>query len=205
MKLFPKEIDFYEIFDQMAANAAKSTQLLLDLLKNFDNIEDRIQEIYGLEQEGDMLTHDVIKRLNRTFLTPIDREDIHALASHIDDIVDCVWAFADRLKVFQIEKPTEDALSITRDLDRTVNVISKAIVELRAKKYDHVQEHCIEINRLENRIDRAYKAALGNLFANEKDPVLIIKWKDLYETLEKASNVCEDVANILEAVLLKNA
>jgi len=205
MKLFPKEVDFYEVFIKMAQNANRATSMLLDLLKNMDRIEDRVEEIYGVEQEGDMLTHDVIKRLNRTFLTPIDREDIHALATRIDDIVDRVWAVADRIKVFRVTSATESAISICRDLDRTTQVLNKAIIALQAKQYDHVQEHCIEINRLENRIDRDFKAALGSLFENEKDPVMIIKWKDLYENLEKAANRCEDVANILEAVLLKNA
>ena len=204
MKLFPKETDFFEIFEQMANNVSKGVNMLLELFRNFDNLEDRVQDIYAVEQEGDMLTHDVMKRLNKTFLTPVDREDIHALASRMDDILDMVWAVADRIKIFKITEPTEEAISVTRDIDRTVGVISRAISELKAKKYDHVQEHCIEINRLENRIDRDYKAALARLFENEKDPILIIKWKDIYERLEEASNHCEDVANILEAIILKH-
>ncbi len=204
MKLFPKETDFFAIFDQMASNASHATALLVDLFKNFDDIEDRVQKIYNAEQDGDMLTHDVMKKLNKSFLTPIDREDIHALASQMDDIVDLVWAVADRIKIFNISKPTEDALVIARDVDRTVEVINRAITELRNKKYEHVQELCIEINRLENRVDRNYKAALAKLFEEEKDPILIIKWKDIYEHLEEAANRCEDVANILEAIILKH-
>jgi len=204
MKLFPKETDFFAIFDQMASNASHATALLVDLFKNFDDLEDRVQKIYNAEQDGDMLTHDVMKKLNKSFLTPIDREDIHALASRMDDIVDLVWAVADRIKIFNISKPTEDALVIARDVDRTVDVINRAITELRNKKYEHVQELCIEINRLENRVDRNYKAALAKLFEEEKDPILIIKWKDIYEHLEEAANRCEDVANILEAIILKH-
>ena len=204
MKLFPKETDFFAIFDQMASNASHATALLVDLLKNFDDLEDRVQKIYNAEQDGDMLTHDVMKKLNKSFLTPIDREDIHALASRMDDIIDLVWAVADRIKIFNISKPSEDALVIARDVDRTVDVINRAITELRNKKYEHVQELCIEINRLENRIDRNYKAALATLFEKETDPILIIKWKDIYERLEEAANRCEDVANTLEAIILKH-
>ncbi len=204
MKFFPKETDFFAIFDQMASNASHATALLVDLLKNFKDIEDRVQKIYNAEQDGDMLTHDVMKKLNKSFLTPIDREDIHALASRMDDILDLVWAVADRIKIFNISKPSEDALSIAGDLDRTVDVINRAITELRNKKYEHVQDLCIEINRLENRIDRNYKAALARLFEKEPDPILIIKWKDIYEHLEEAANRCEDVANTLEAIILKH-
>ncbi len=204
MQFFPKETDFFAIFDQMASNVSHATALLVDLFKNFDNLEDRVQKIYNAEQDGDMLTHDVMKKLNKSFITPIDREDIHALASRMDDILDLVWSVADRIKIFNISEPTEDVLSIASDLDRTVEVINRAITELRSKKYEHVQELCIEINRLENRIDRNYKAALANLFDKESDPILIIKWKDIYEHLEEAANRCEDVANTLEAIILKH-
>ena len=207
MKLFPKEINFFEIFDQMSENVRRGTTQLVDLFKNFNpgKIDEMAEEIYATEQKCDMITHDVIKKLNKTFLTPIDREDIHILATRMDDIMDLTWAVADRLKIYKIESIREDALEIARDLDRTVDVIDRAMKELHQKNYDHVQEHCIEINRLENRIDKHFKAALGNLFENETDPRMIIKWKDLYECLEKASNRCEDVANILESIVLKHA
>jgi predicted phosphate transport protein (TIGR00153 family) len=204
MRLFPKEIDFFEIFDRMAGNVHNASGQLVELLKDFDRIDERVQEIYSIEQQGDMLTHDIIKRLNKTFLTPIDREDIHALADRMDDILDLIWAVADRIKIFKINKSNEEALSMARDLHRTVDVINMAFKELSSKNYSHVQEHCIEINRLENRVDRNYKAALASLFDGDHDPVTIIKWKDIYERLEDACNRCEDVANILEAVLLKH-
>lgn len=205
MRIFPKEIDFFEIFDKAATNLTKATSLLVSLMENFDNIEARAKEIYEVEQDGDMLTHDIMKKLNRTFITPIDREDIHALASRMDDILDLVWGGVDRMVVFKITKPTREAVDLAKDLHRTTEVLQKTIKELRAKNYSHVQEHCIEINRLENRIDRIFRDALGKLFDDMKDPLLIIKWKEIYEHLENASDRCEDVANVLEGIVLKNA
>lgn len=205
MRIFPKEIDFFEIFDKAASNLTKATSLLVSLMENFDNLEARAKEIYEVEQDGDMLTHDIMKKLNRTFITPIDREDIHALASRMDDILDLVWGGVDRMIVFRIAEPTPQAVELAKDLHQTTEVLQKTIRELRAKNYSHVQEHCIEINRLENRIDRTFRDALGNLFDDMKDPLLIIKWKEIYEHLEDASDRCEDVANVLEGIVLKNA
>ncbi len=205
MKLFPKEIDFFEIFDKAASNLTKATSLLVSLMENFDNLEERAKEIYEVEQDGDMLTHDIMKKLNRTFITPIDREDIHALASRMDDILDLIWGGVDRMIVFKISSPTREAVELSKDLHQTTEVLQKTIRELRAKNYSHVQEHCIEINRLENRIDRTFRDALGKLFDDMKDPLLIIKWKEIYEHLEDASDRCEDVANVLEGIVLKNA
>lgn len=206
MRIFPKEIDFFEIFDKAANNLTKATSLLVSLMENFDNIEARAKEIYEVEQDGDMLTHDIMKKLNRTFITPIDREDIHALASSMDDILDLVWSGVDRLVVFKIKEPTKEAVEIAKDLQQTTEVLQKTIKELKAKNYSHVQEHCIEINRLENRIDRIFRDALGKLFDDFNDnPLLIIKWKEIYEHFEDASDRCEDVANVLEGIVLKNA
>lgn len=205
MRIFPKEIDFFEIFDKAAVNLTKATSVLVSLMENFDNIEAKAKEIYDAEQDGDMLTHDIMRKLNSSFVTPIDREDIHALASRMDDILDLVWGAVDRLVVFKITSPTKEAMEISVDLHRTTEVLQKTIRELRNKNYSHVQEHCIEINRLENRIDRTFRDALGALFDDFKDPLLIIKWKEIYEHLENASDRCEDVANVLEGIVLKNA
>jgi len=208
MSLFPKTIDFFEIFDRALENLSRATNAYVDILTNFTNFETfekRIKAIYEFEQDGDMLTHDIMKELNKTFLTPIDREDIHALASRIDDVLDLLWAAADRMVVYKIDKPTSEVISIAEDLQMTAEILKKALRELRAKSYAHVQEHCIEINRLENRIDRKYRDALGKLVNNQSDPVYIIKWKDIYQLLEDASDRSEDVANILESIVLKHA
>lgn len=205
MRLFPKEIDFFEIFEKAATNLTKATSLLVRLMEDFKNLEERAKEIYEVEQDGDMLTHDIMRKLNKTFITPIDREDIHALASRIDDILDLVWGAVDRMVVFKITEPTQEAIEIAKDLHQTTEVLQKTIKELKEKNYAHVQEHCIEINRLENRIDRIFRDALGKLFDDMQDPRMIIKWKEVYEHLENASDRCEDVANVLEGIVLKNA
>ena len=187
-------------------NLTRTTAQLVDLMENFENVEDKVKKLYELEQEGDMLTHDIMRRLNQTFITPIDREDIHVLAARIDDIIDMIWGGVDRMAVFRIDKPTKDAVHLARELHTTAEVIQKAMKELEAKDYDRVKEHCIEINRMENRIDRTFRNALGELFDDfADDPALIIKWKDVYEHFEEAADKCEDVANILEGIVLKNA
>ena len=205
MKFFPKEIDFFEIFDRASVNVTKAASLLVDLMEKFDNIEARAKEIYEVEQEGDILTHEIMKNLNKTFITPIDREDLHSLAASMDDVLDLIWGAVDRLIVFKIRETTKEAISMSKDLLVTTEVMQKAIKNLKEKNYSHIQDYCIEINRLENRIDRDFRDALGRLFDEVKDPILIIKWKEIYEHLEDASDRCEDVANVLEAIVLKYA
>ena len=205
--LFPKEIDFFEILDMAASNLTKAASHFFDLVQSetFNNIEVKTKDIYECEQEGDILTHEIIKKLNKTFVTPIDREDLYALASRLDDILDLIWAAAERLMIFKIKESTKEVTEMAKDLLMTTEVVQKAIKKLKEKKYSYVQEYCIEINRLENRIDRTFRDALGKLFDETKDCVFIIKWKEIYEHLEDASDRCEDVANALEAIVLKNA
>lgn len=206
MALFPKDVDFFEIFDKAAVNLMKAAELLVTLMEKFDNVEARAKEIHEIEQDSDMLTHDIMKKLNKTFITPIDREDIYSLASRLDDCIDLIWAVADRIVVFKIKESMSGAADMSKDLLRTAEVMHKAIHELKEKNYAHVQEHCIEINRLENRIDRSFRDALGRLFdEKQQDPVMIIKWKEIFEHLEDCSDKCEDVANVLEAIVLKYA
>lgn len=205
MKLFPREIDFFEIFDRAALNVTKAANLLVALMENFDNLDARTKEIYEVEQEGDILTHEIMKKLNKTFITPIDREDVYALASSLDDVLDLIWGAVDRLSVFKIRESTNEAVKMSKDILATTEAMHKAIHKLKEKNYNHVQDYCIEINRLENMVDRDFRDALGKLFEEVKDPILIIKWKEIYEHLENASDKCEDVANVLEAIVLKYA
>lgn len=207
MALFPQKIDFYELFDRAIDNLSHTADLLVEAFKNFDttDFEKNAKAIYAFEQEGDMLTHDILRNLNKTFLTPLDREDIHELASRIDDVVDHIWATADRIVVFKIKKLTPEIMIMAEDMQMIGDILKKSIRELRAKQYARVQEHCIEINRLENRIDRVYRDALGKLLNEPNDPVYIIKWKDIYQMLEDASDRAEDVANVLEGIVLKYA
>jgi predicted phosphate transport protein (TIGR00153 family) len=205
MGFFPKEVDFFEILDRASLNITKASRLLVALMENFDGLEERAKEIYEVEQEGDILTHEIMKKLNKTFITPIDREDLHALASSLDDILDLIWGAVDRMVVFKVKEATKEALAMSKDILTTTEVIHKAIHKLKEKQYAHVQDYCIEINRLENVVDRDFRDALGKLFEEVKDPIFIIKWKEIYEHLEDASDKCEDVANVLEAIVLKHA
>jgi len=205
MKIFPKQVDFFEIFDQAADNVNEASSHLVDLFADFSLLEEKIKKIYDLEQKGDTLTHEVMKRLNMTFITPIDREDIHTLAARLDDVLDLIWGAMDRLSVFRIQAGTPQALELAKTLHKTTEAIVRTIGYLKEKKYSFVSDTCIEINRLENKVDRIFRDALGQLFDDIKDPLMIIKWKEIYEHLEDASDRCEDVANILESIVLKYA
>jgi hypothetical protein len=205
MKIFPKGIDFFETFDEAVENLTEATSLLVELFEDITRLEELTKRIYAIEQKGDTLTHEVMRQLNKTFITPVDREDIHALASHIDDILDLVWGAVDRMNVYKITESMPEGIEIARALRTTAEVIDTAFHNLKDKKFAFVHDNCIEINRLENHIDRIFRDALGWLFENIKDPLLIIKWKDVYEHLENASDRCEDVANILEGIVLKHA
>lgn len=205
MRIFPKEIDFFEIFDKAAANLINASHRLVQLFENFDDIENRVKSIYELEQEGDLLTHETMRRLNKTFLTPIDREDIHALAARIDDVLDLIWAAADRFNLFKIDRKIDGVVELAKSLMANTEAIHRAIRELKQKKYSFVQDLCIEINRLENEADRLFRETMGKMFENESDPIFIIKWKEILEHLENATDRCEDVANILEGIVLKHA
>ena len=205
MKIFPKETDFFSIIEKAAANVTHAATLFVGIMEHFSNLDSWAREMHELEQEGDVYTHDIIRKLNKTFVTPIDREDIHALASSIDDILDLLWNAADRLTVFKLTGSTPWAITMSKDLLTTVEFVEKAVSKLKGKNYPHIQEYCIEINKLENRLDRNFRDALAHLFDEIKDPILIIKWKEIYEHLENASDRCEDVANILEAIVLKHA
>jgi predicted phosphate transport protein (TIGR00153 family) len=204
-KIFPKEIDFFEMFEKAALNVNRGATSLVEMMDNFEIAEVKAKEIYEAEQEGDMLTHEVLRRLNKTFITPLDREDIHSLISRLDDVLDLTWASADRAVLFKLNNPLPEAAELAKTLQETTEIITKAISCLKGKKYSYIQEYCIEINRLENRCDRIFREALVKLFDNIKDPITVIKWKEVYEHLEDASDKCEDVANILEGIVLKHA
>jgi predicted phosphate transport protein (TIGR00153 family) len=205
VKLFPKSVDFFDTFELIATNISNAAEEFVALLENIQEINKQAKIIHEMEQDGDMFTHDVMKKLHKTFITPIDREDLYALASRLDDILDSLWAAADRMTVFKLKESTKSAITMAKDLHETVELVHRAIMKLKAKNYSHVQEVCIVINKCENRIDRDFRDALAELFDEVKDPILIIKWKEVYEHLEVASDRCEDVANILEAIVLKHA
>jgi predicted phosphate transport protein (TIGR00153 family) len=204
-KFFPKETDFFTMFEKAAKNLNKGASLFVEMMENFPQAEMKSRQIYDVEQEGDMLTHEVMRQLNKTFLTPVDREDIHSLVSRIDDILDLIWATANRVMLFKMDSSSAEAIELSRILLSTTENITKSVTALRGKKYSYVQEYCIEINRLENTGDSVFRAALAKMFDEIRDPILVIKWKEIYEHLEEALDKCEDVADILESIVLKHA
>jgi predicted phosphate transport protein (TIGR00153 family) len=199
----PRDEKFFDLFEEAAQNIFKASKLLKDMLDNYSQAETKAKEIFDTEYEGDRITHEIIRHLNKTFITPLDREDIYNLASKLDDILDLIEAATDRMIIYKIEEPTIEARKLAGIIHRMAEVITWGVSNL--KHLGHVYDHCIEINRLENEADRVTRDAIGRLFEEEKDPIAVIKWKEIYETLEDTTDSCEDVANILESVVLKNA
>jgi uncharacterized protein len=205
MSVFSKDRDFFELFTKVSANISQAATILVAIMEHFTNLDNWAKDVHEIEENGDMLTHDIIKKLNKTFITPFDREDVHALASKLDDILDFIWGTAERLAVFKMKEPRNEAVIMSKELLATVELVHKAIQKLKEKNYTHMQEYCVEINKLENKMDRIFRDALGHLFDEMKDPILVIKWKEIYEHIENATDKCEDVADILESIAIKNA
>jgi predicted phosphate transport protein (TIGR00153 family) len=205
MKFLPRDEKFYDLFEKGAAQVVQGAVQLEELLKNFEDIQVKTKRIKATEHEGDVITHDTIENLNRTFITPLDREDIHDLITAIDDVLDYIEACAERLYLFKIEKMTEEAIRICGVLVKAVKELEQAVSNLRRlKDADSILKHCAEIDRLENEGDYLNRAAVAKLFEPGNNPLEVIKWKEIYETMENAIDRCEDVANVLEGIALKN-
>ncbi len=199
----PRDDKFFDLFEEASQNIFKAAKLLKEMLDNYSQCEEKAKEIFDTEYEGDRITHEIIRHLNKTFITPFDREDIYNLASKLDDVLDLIEAATDRMIIYKIEEPTIECRKLGGIIHRMAEVITWGVSNL--KSLGHVYDHCIEINRLENEADRVTRDAIGRLFEEEKDPIAVIKWKEIYEKLEDTTDSCEDVANILESVVLKNA
>ena len=206
MALFPKDTNFYDLFERGVTKVHEGVQLLEDLLKNFINVPLKAKRIKDVEHEADLVTHETVAKLNKTFVTPFDREDIHGLICSLDNILDHVEAAADKLSLYRINEIKPDATLLTDILLRAVQEVQKTVVQLRhLKGGDSILQHCIEINRLENEGDFVYRSAIAKLFEKGDDTLDILKWKEVYESIENAIDSCEDVANVIEGVALKNS
>jgi len=199
----PKEEDFFKLFDESAYNIHTAAKLMKEMVDNYSLAEVKAKEIFDVEYEGDRITHEIIRKLNKTFITPIDREDIYNLASSLDDILDFIEGVTDRLIIYRIEEPTPECCKLVETILRMTEIITWSVSKL--KELGHIYDHCIELNRLENEADRITRDAIVRLFEEEKDPIAVIKWKEIYEKLEDTTDACVDVANILESIVLKNA
>ncbi len=205
IRLFPKEVDFFAGFERAGRNIIDASTILVELFETFENIDKHVARIRDIEHDNDDVTHETMKQLGKTFVTPIDREDIHMLASSLDDVLDFLWAAGDRVALFKVTAGRPGATALAKSLKENTIVVHRAMQELRRKKYAAAMDSCIEINRLENEADRIFREAIANLFTKETDPILIIKWKEILEHLEIATDKCEDVANTIESVILKHA
>lgn len=205
MRLIPRETKFFDMFEEMAGNVVDAARVLAELLANYDyeRMPREVERIKEIEHHGDDMTHRLLVKLNQTFITPFDREDIHLLTSTLDDLLDFIFAASDRLLNYKIEQPSPSAKVLARIILQQAEELKKAMALLG--KNQHLLPHCVEINRLENEADQVSREAIGRLFDNSPDPITLIKLKELLEILEEASDKAEDVANVLETVVVKNA
>ena len=204
--LVKKEEAFFDMFERAAKNLCASVEVFVEMIKNFKGLEKGVQKLDELEHEGDIITHEIMDRLNRTFITPIDRDDIHAIAAGIDDVLDLTEEVADRIFLYKLEKPTQNLIQMGQILHQSVVEVSKAITSLRdLKRPRRILDYTIEINRLENEADMLLKLTMVELFERAGSPLEVIKWKEVYESLEKAIDKCEDMAVVIESVVVKNA
>ena len=204
--LLPREEKFFDLFEESAHNLVRAAGLLAELLQNWEDVEEKVRQITELEHHGDNITHRIIAQLHGTFVTPIDREDIALLANRMDDVMDFIEAAAVRMVLYGIDKPTERAKEVADILIRVTTEVGKAIPRLRHRReLSHMREHCIEINRLENEADAVRRSALAELFHEQVDVTNVIKWMEIYENMENAVDRCEDIADILEGVMIKRA
>jgi hypothetical protein len=204
MRLIPRDGRFFEMFSDMAENLTAGARVLVEILTHYDSqdVKEGVRRIKEIEHRGDDLTHEVVRKINQTFITPFDREDIHRLASSIDDVLDFVNAAGERMVLYKIDNPPAPAAELAKLILRQSEEIAKAVAMLEKNK--GVLERCVEINRLEDEADQICRAAIATLFEHERDPITLIKFKELYEVLESATDKAEDAANVLEAVVLKS-
>jgi len=199
----PKEREFFDLFEEASGNILRAAEMLERMMRTFPEHGELARDILICEQDGDRITHDIIRRLNVTFVTPIDREDIYELASGLDDIVDYIEEVADFLGLYKIEAPMEQGQAMARVLLEAARQLDQAMPRMR--NFADIHHFTIELNRLENEGDRLLREALASLFQEGIDPMVVIRWKDIYERLESAIDATETIAHILENIVIKNS
>jgi predicted phosphate transport protein (TIGR00153 family) len=203
IRLIPRETKFFRMFSEVSQNVTEGARLLQDILKNPTPMAERLDKLQAIEHRGDEMTHAIITALNQTFITPFDREDIHRLTSSLDDVLDFVNSAGVRLRLYRIDAPPPVAAELAGLIVQQSVELAQGVSLLEQNQ--RVLEHCVEVHRLENEADRVSRNAIADLFDHEKDPIRLIKMKELYEVLEMATDKAEDAANVLEAVALKSA
>ena len=200
--LFPREEDFFALFRKQGVLVRQGCDQLNEMMQRFDRLDERAKEMKALEHEADLVAHELFERLNRTFITPLDREDIHALASNLDDVIDSVESVGSRLVLFKVTAPTPEATRMTGILAQCGAQIERALSHL--KDFKNLMAFTIEINRLENEADAVSRQVVADLFSGRHDLLDVMRWKEIYGRLENAADQCEDVANVIESIVLKS-
>ena len=203
LRIVSGEGTFFDLFEQMADKVKQGADALLDLLENYSDLDRKAGRVLDIEHEGDEITHEIIRRLNTTFVTPFDREDIHHLASSLDDVLDHIEAAAEYLQLYRIEKPLPQMISIANILSEAATKSASAMPNLRKMK--NLQDYWVEINRLENESDRAYRRTIAELFSGDFKAMDVLKYKEIIEEIEQAVDRLEDVANTIESIYLKHS
>lgn len=203
MRILPRDEKFYDLFTELAKRLTGSASILQEMFQNPAQLDAKVTAIKGLEHEADNLTHDIIDRIDRTFVTPFDREDIHALASELDDVIDLIDGTARRAQIFRIQRIRPPAIVLAEVLSRAGSAVEEGVRDMKNAK--HVYAVSEKLKLLEEEGDAVYHDAMGKLFAEGGEALEVIKWKDLYDKLEDALDQCEDVGNVLQSIALKNA
>jgi len=201
-RLIPREEKFYTDFQALGDELKRGARLLEEMLAPDQPLWDKADEIKEVEHKCDFLTHEIIQRLNRTFVTPLDREDIHALARSLDDVMDAIDASASLIRLYRLDRVRFGARELARIITASTDQVRLALGALEQNK--GLITHAVEINRLENEADRTHQQAVSRLFDDERDPIVVMKWKEMLDFLEDATDRCEDVANVLEGVMVKH-
>ncbi|OFW09356.1 MAG: hypothetical protein A3G20_04800 [Acidobacteria bacterium RIFCSPLOWO2_12_FULL_59_11] len=201
MRLMPSDGKFYEMFHEQVKNVHEASGKLITLFENYHDVEKHVSEIKFIEHKGDQLTHELMMRLNKTFITPLDREDIHALSSALDDVLDLIDGVAGRLITYKVKSVSAGANQLARVILHGTEILVEAISQL--EKPTKIIEYCEQLKHLEAEADRIKGECVARLFENSVDPIEIMKWKEIYEVLEATTDKIEDVANVLESVILK--
>lgn len=206
MRLFPKTENFFQCFEELADKIDEGSQLFLEMAKTRDFSDVKVARLKDIEHEADGITHKTYEKMHKTFLTPIDREDIYALVNKMDSIMDVIEATAIRIHLYKVKKPADEIIKQAEILNEAIKIIKGVVHAMRnMKNSEMILNHCVEINTLENAGDVVLRTIMADLFENEKDAIELIKWKDIFQLLEEAIDVCEDVSNIVEGIVLKHA
>jgi predicted phosphate transport protein (TIGR00153 family) len=203
VQLIPRDEKFYDLFNEQAANVHEAAKKLAALFEDFRDVERNVTEIKFVEHRGDQIIHGLMTKLNKTFITPFDREDIHALGSSLDDVLDLIDSVASRMTMYKVTAVTPGARQLVRVVLHASEILVRAVAQLN--KPENILEHCAQLTQLEKDADRIKGECIARLFENSTDPIEVIKWKEIYEVLEATTDKCEDVADVLESVVLKAA